>query len=90
MPFEVRWLRSAERDLKKLDRPDRAKLVRHIAPKLEDDPYNNGDGPTKELPGYFKIRYREWRAVYSIEDNVVTIALVGNRKDVYDRIRERF
>jgi mRNA interferase RelE/StbE len=35
------------------------------------------------LPGGFRVRPGDWRAVYTIKDGNVIVARVGNRKEVY-------
>jgi len=38
----------------------------------------------------FKLRVGDWRIVYEISPAFVDILFIGNRKDVYARLRRRF
>ena len=45
----------------------------------------------KKLQGYdkvYRVRYSDYRVVYSIEDKklIVEIIQIGNRKDIYDKL----
>jgi mRNA interferase RelE/StbE len=35
------------------------------------------------MPGTFRVRQGDWRAVYAIKDGNVIVGQVGNRKEVY-------
>jgi mRNA interferase RelE/StbE len=35
------------------------------------------------MPGTFRVRQGDWRAIYTIKDGNVIVGHVGNRKEVY-------
>ena len=39
--------------------------------------------PLRGLPGRYRVRHGDWRAVYVIKDGNVIVGLVGHRKEVY-------
>lgn len=58
----------------------RERLERIAADPLAPQP---GVKPLSGLPGRYRVRQGDWRAVYTIKDGHVIVALVGNRKEVY-------
>jgi mRNA interferase RelE/StbE len=54
--------------------------------KLADNPRPNGVEKMKgQKESYYRIPVREWRIIYTIEDDVllVLVVQVGPRKDIY-------
>ena len=43
----------------------------------------SGVKPLTGLPGRYRVRQGDWRAVYTIKDGNVIVGLVGNRKEIY-------
>jgi mRNA interferase RelE/StbE len=80
---------SAARQLKKIDR----RLLPQIAQKIDSlagDPRPHG---CEKLSGYdnlYRVRVGDYRIVYGVEDRLVVVVVlkVGNRADIYQRIRE--
>lgn len=81
---ELRWKRSAIRELKKLPRPTRIRVLRAV----EDLPSNPSPAGARKLVGAqhtFRIRIGHYRVVYSVatEELVIEILRVRHRKDAY-------
>ncbi len=80
---------AAARQLKKIDR----RVLPQIAEKsdsLASQPRPNG---CEKLSGYdslYRVRAGDYRIVYGVEDRLVLIVVlkVGNRAEIYKRIRE--
>jgi len=34
-------------------------------------------------PGYWRIRKGDWRVVYHMDDDVLTVLSIGNRREIY-------
>ena len=52
--------------------------------RLEDWPTVSGAKPlTRELKGHYRIRTGDWRIVFHVSGDVVTVNRIDNRKDVY-------
>ena len=82
--YRVEVSATAERQLRKLSRPDQVRIVRAIQ-GLSSDPRPPG---CRKLSGHddvFRIRVGRYRVLYSIEDRrlIIIVLKVGDRKDVY-------
>ena len=83
MSYEVRIIRSAEKELDKLPETVYARLSRKII-TLEDNPRPRG---VRKLSGReeYRLRVGDYRILYIIDDknNVVVVFAVGHRREVY-------
>jgi mRNA interferase RelE/StbE len=81
--YLVRIKGSAARELKRIDRPVRVRIVEAID-RLAEHPFK-GTALKGELKGLRRIRVGEHRIVYEIQDQalVVLVVRVGHRRDVY-------
>jgi mRNA interferase RelE/StbE len=81
--YAVQILRSAQRQLAKVERETRLRVVRAIE-GLAHDPHPHG---SKKLAGReaWRIRVGAYRVVYEIHDDklVVLVIAIGHRRDVY-------
>ena len=83
-PYGVHISRAAERQLRKLPRPDQERLARAML-RLGDDSLPRG---ARKLSGYddvYRLRVGRYRILYSVSatELIVLILKVGHRKDVY-------
>lgn len=80
-------------DFKKIGPHDRQQIVKAIRKKLTKDPKAYGKALTGDLKGYWRLRVRDYRVIYSIEEKRVLIRVVkvGIRKDaeVYETMIQR-
>lgn len=91
MTYRVVLSRGAEKELRRLrDRATRQRLLASIE-KLADDPCPPGAVKLQGHQEIWRIRVGHWRICYLVEDDrlVVLILTVGQRGDVYRRLRER-
>ena len=88
MKYEIRFKPSAAREFAKLARDARQR----IAPKLDALAANPRPPGAEKLTGVsaWRIRVGDHRIVYAIEHDVLIVLVlhVGNRRDVYKRLRE--
>jgi len=77
----VLFKKSARRELEALQSPFRNQVAGAIK-ALADNPYPNGCKKLKGFPGY-RVRSGDYRILYTLEPNQVTIYAIGHRKDVY-------
>ena len=77
---------AALRALRKLDRQI-AERIKTATEALRDDPRPPGAKMLTGSHGLWRIRVGDYRIVYTIDDqrNVVRVAAVGHRRDVYSR-----
>ena len=83
MTYFVRIKGSAARELKRIDRPVRARIIEAID-GLAENPFR-GTALKGELKGLRRIRVGEHRIVYEIQDQalLVLVVRVRHRRDVY-------
>ena len=83
MTYSIEILRSAQKDLARIDEPDRKKLINSIL-LLSSDPRRNG---CKKLSGRsaWRIRVGDYRVIYEIQDNklMILVVAIGHRKNIY-------
>jgi len=83
MTYSIEILRSAQKELAKINEIDRIKLINSIR-SLALEPRPNG---CKKLSGRsaWRIRIGNYRIIYEIQDQklVILIVAVGHRKNIY-------
>ena len=80
--YNLEIVRSAQKDIKRLDRPVRVRVIAAIE-QLLADPYRRG---VRQLAsGIFRYRVGHYRILYNIDKNTVTVRIVRvrHRRDVY-------
>ena len=82
--LEVDWAEAAVKDLDKLDKP----IAQRILTKISWFS-NNLEGVVPEplgskFKGTFKLRIGDWRVIYTLENEVMVIQLIGHRKEIYN------
>jgi mRNA interferase RelE/StbE len=84
MSYHVVFTRRALRDLSALPQNDRARLAKRID-GLANDPRPHGAKKLEDLEGLYRLRVGDYRVLYTIEDQVVTVTVVrvGHRRDIY-------
>ena len=88
MGWKVRISDRARKDLKKLDRKVATRVLRFFHERIEgeNDPRSIGAAlKGSELGEFWKYRIGDWRAVCSIQDDVVVVLVltVQHRSQVY-------
>jgi len=64
--------------------PWRQQIKRAIEERLTIDPVKLGKPLRYSLFGLRRLRVGDWRIIYRINDDVVEIIKIGNRKYVYE------
>jgi mRNA interferase RelE/StbE len=84
LPHRVEFTEAALRVLRKLPRDAQRRIVVR-AEALQGDPRPRGSEKLQTRLALYRVRSGDYRVVYRIVDstNVVTIAMVGDRKDVH-------
>jgi mRNA interferase RelE/StbE len=82
--FKVSITSSAERDLKRLDRPIKNRIVSAIL-ALASDPRPYGCLKVKSEEGVWRIRVGDWRVGYEVDDRAgeVLVFKIAHRSDFY-------
>ncbi len=82
MAFNIKYKKSIERDLGRLDK----KEARRILDKIEKDLSGHADSyPVLkgEFAGLRKMRVGDYRVIFTLMDNDVLILRIGHRRDIY-------
>ena len=84
MAYKVEFAVSAVREFRALERP----MQRRIAVRIDQLAENPLPPDVKKLSGkpyHYRIRVGEYRVIYRMESNRVTVVVVkiGHRRDVY-------
>ena len=86
--YKVYFKESVEKDLKSIPKKDLSKIIQHIS-WLSQEPRPFG---SEKLSGQerYRIRQGNYRVVYSIQDDMLTVWIVkvGARKEIYRRRKE--
>jgi mRNA interferase RelE/StbE len=85
MNYQIEILSKARRQIKKLPKNIQV-LVRNEINLLTENPRPSGFKKLSNSDNLYRIRLREYRIVYQINDNILTILIVkvGHRREVYD------
>ena len=83
MTYAVEILRSAQKQLSKIDRQDQSRIIASIK-LLAENPRPTG---CKKLSGRpaCRIRIGSYRVIYEVDDNRIRVLVVaiGHRKEIY-------
>lgn len=82
--YEIEFAASAAKAFSKLDRSAQQRIARHID-LLAENPRPHGAKKLQGEDNFYRIRAGDYRIVYSIHDQVLTVLVVaiGHRKDIY-------
>jgi mRNA-degrading endonuclease RelE of RelBE toxin-antitoxin system len=84
MAVEVRITPSALSELSALHEPILAR-VNGVMERLQDWPNVSGAKPLRgSLKRSFRVRTGDWRIIFRVAGNVLTITAISNRKDAYE------
>ena len=83
MNWSVRIKRSALKDLSRISKSERLRLVAAID-GLAQNPYR-GSALKGELTGLRRIRVGSYRVIYEIRENefIILVVSAGHRRDIY-------
>ena len=81
--YRVELTRSAEKDLKRIDRSQTGTIYRAIE-RLQQDPRPHGVRKLVGADRIYRIRIGDYRVIYEIEDDVLIVLVVriAHRKDI--------
>ncbi len=90
MAYEIEFSSSAAKELEKLIKKIKPKDSKRISDKIESlksDPRPYGSEKLEDGGGLLRVREGDYRIVYKVEDDVLTVLIVriGNRSEVYKR-----
>ena len=82
--YKVTFDKKVIKDLKKLDKTWQKKIIQTIETTLTTQPYS-GKKLVGNLSDYFRIRVGDYRIIYEIFDDIVTVEVIKikHRKNIY-------
>lgn len=93
MAYRIEFTRAAEKQLARILKPLTAKerkSVRDTIDFLAEDPRPRGVESIENTAGLLRVRHRDWRIVYRVEDDVLVVLIVrvAHRREVYQKLPE--
>ena len=84
MIYKIIFDKKVIKDLKKIDKTWQQKIIQTIETTLTTQPYS-GKKLVGNLSDYFRLRVGDYRIIYEIIDDVVTVEVIKikHRKDIY-------
>jgi mRNA interferase RelE/StbE len=76
-------------DLPKIDMKNRSMIKKAIEERLATQPEVFGKPLQRTLKGYWKLSVGEYRVVFKIVENDISVLGIIHRKDVYQRLKKR-
>lgn len=92
MSYTIVFTASAEREIRKLPAAIQDNIFDKIE-ELKENPRPHGykklnsfKVPNLQLKPLYRIRVGDYRIVYAVQDNIITITIakIGNRREVYE------
>ena len=77
-------------DLTKIPANIRARIILAANSRLTTEPTHYGVRLSQSLGGLWKIRVGDYRIVYEIEEEKVTVWAIRHRKHVYEEVERRW
>lgn len=82
--FKINYKKSVIKDLKRIERAQRKKIILSLEKKLRTNPYV--EKPLRgQFEGLYRLRVGDYRIIYTILGEDVLVLRIGDRKDVYKR-----
>ena len=88
--YRVRLVRSAARDLDRIDQQMRARILVKLG-SLAEDPRPPDCAMLKGAHGYYRVWVGNYRVIYTVKDrkHVIEVTGVGHRSDIYKKNFDR-
>lgn len=91
--FRIEFAAETKKEFRKLGHAAAVELLSAIEKKLCVDPEGYGNRLRDDLKGYYKLAVSNWRVVYYIEDELVTVLVLavgkraeGDHENIYEQI----
>lgn len=90
MKYRVEFTTSAAKELRKLRKTIQPKLMKAISSRIDALATEPKPPGVEKVEGYdyWRVRSGDYRIIYSVEDEVLTVVIVrvGHRREVYRRL----
>jgi mRNA interferase RelE/StbE len=88
MEYSVIYHPEILQDISSIPQNMTQRIKRAIEQRLLTDPLKFGEPLRRSLQGFRKLRVGDYRIIYKIKNNQITILKIGHRKEVYDKKRK--
>lgn len=88
--YQIAYRPEVGDDLDDFPRNVQARIKKAIEERLETAPDRYGERLRRSLLGLWKLRVGDYRIVYEIKRNIVTIWMIGHRKNIYANADKRW
>jgi mRNA-degrading endonuclease RelE of RelBE toxin-antitoxin system len=91
-PFTLELSPAARRDLQRLPLSVQKDIVFEHLPAIEEYPFSKSRplfGALKGERSYHFGRKPEYRIIFYVEENIVTVTIIGTRESIYKRAKRR-
>lgn len=89
MAFRILYHPEVEADISRINKKLRSRIKKAIETRLMTSPQQYGEPLRKTLKSYWKLRVGDYRIVFKISGNELTIFAIIHRKTIYDMIERR-
>lgn len=81
--IRIEWTEQAVKDLERLDKPIARRISRRLTWFSRNFQSIVPEPLSGELKGTFKLRIGDWRAIYTIEGEIIVIQFIAHRSEIY-------
>jgi len=89
MTYKVSYHHEIPQDIARIPKNIKEHIRRSIEERLLKDPYHFGAPLRKSLQGFRKLRVGDYRIIYKVKNDVITVLKIGPRKNVYEAVGSR-
>ena len=83
MNFKIIWDKGAEKQLTELEKNISIRIYKKINSLKED--FDSADIKRLQNSGLFRLRIGDYRILFEISKEVITILRIGHRKNIYKK-----
>ncbi len=89
MQYEIHFVPAAARQLKKINKADQKRIAESVR-GLASDPFPNGFSPVAGLPDFWRIKTKDYRIVYTVneDEQIIVVGRIAHRREVYKRLAD--
>jgi len=80
--YNLDWKEHALKNLNKLENSTSKRIIKKVE-ELCENPFSKDIRKLKGYKNYFRLRVGDYRIIFSLEDNLITILKVGHRQTIY-------
>ncbi|MEK6825845.1 MAG: type II toxin-antitoxin system RelE/ParE family toxin [Nanoarchaeota archaeon] len=83
MTYHIEWKENALRNLRKIEISIVRRVIKNVE-EMQEDPFSKD---VKKLRGCqeYRLRVGDYRIIFSLEKDIITILKVGHRQQVYEQ-----